>query len=156
MEKSSSKNIVTDKRAQSVMEEINEGPAKTYPQNLTGHSLDDKFNLVIVGGGVGGLVAASGAGQLGAKVALIEKETLGGDCLHYGCVPTKTLIHSAKIASLMRRSEEFSLEKKSMKVNFSKSDGTDAKRSGRDRQKRRSGTLPKNGYQCDIWRRTVS
>ena len=64
----------------------------------------EQFDLTIIGGGVGGLVTASGASQLGAKVALVEKEKLGGDCLHYGCVPTKSLVHSAKIISLIQRS----------------------------------------------------
>jgi len=50
-----------------------------------------KRDLVIIGGGAGGLVVASVAAQLGMKVTLIEKaEKLGGDCLHYGCVPSKT------------------------------------------------------------------
>lgn len=78
------------------------------------------FDLVIIGGGVGGLVAASGAAQLGAKVALIDKESLGGDCLHYGCVPTKRLVHSAKVAALMRRAGEFALEGEPLKVNFAR------------------------------------
>lgn len=69
----------------------------------------EEFDLTIIGGGVGGLVAASGASQFGAKVALVEKESLGGDCLHYGCVPTKTLVHSARLISLMRRAAEFGL-----------------------------------------------
>lgn len=69
----------------------------------------DQFDLVIIGGGVGGLVTASGASQLGAKVALVEKESLGGDCLHWGCVPTKRLVQSAKAASLFKRSEEFGI-----------------------------------------------
>ena len=75
-----------------------------------------KFDLTIIGGGVAGLVTASGASQLGAKVALVEKEKLGGDCLHYGCVPTKSLVHTARIISLMRRSEEFGLNP--VKVDF--------------------------------------
>jgi len=54
-----------------------------------------KRDLVIIGGGAGGLVVASVAAQLGLKVTLIEKAAkLGGDCLHYGCVPSKTLIHA--------------------------------------------------------------
>lgn len=70
----------------------------------------NKRDLVIIGGGAGGLVVASVAAQLGLKVTLIEKEKkLGGDCLHYGCVPSKTLIQAAKVASLMRRGEEFGL-----------------------------------------------
>jgi len=67
-------------------------------------------DLVIIGGGAGGLVVASVAAQLGLKVTLIEKaDKLGGDCLHYGCVPSKTLIHAARVASLMRRGPEFGL-----------------------------------------------
>ncbi|MFQ5644921.1 MAG: dihydrolipoyl dehydrogenase family protein, partial [Thiogranum sp.] len=70
-----------------------------------------KRDLVIVGGGAGGLVVASVAAQLGLKVTLIEKRAkLGGDCLHTGCVPSKTLIQAAKVASLMRRAGEFGLE----------------------------------------------
>ncbi len=76
----------------------------------------EQFDLTIIGGGVGGLVTASGASQLGAKVALVEKDKLGGDCLHYGCVPTKSLVHSAKIISLMQRSTEFGLNP--VKVDF--------------------------------------
>lgn len=70
----------------------------------------ERQDLVVIGGGAGGLVVASGAAQLGLKVTLIEKEPLlGGDCLHYGCVPSKSLIHAAKVASLMRRGGEFGL-----------------------------------------------
>ena len=69
-----------------------------------------KRDLVIMGGGAGGLVVASVAAQLGLKVTLIEKaDKLGGDCLHFGCVPSKTLIHAARVASLMRRGPEFGL-----------------------------------------------
>lgn len=70
-----------------------------------------KRDLVILGGGAGGLVVASVAAQLGRSVTLIEKaDRLGGDCLHYGCVPSKTLIRSAQVAALMRRGAEFGLE----------------------------------------------
>ena len=81
-----------------------------------------KYDLVIIGGGVGGLVAASGASQLGARVAMVEKEkSLGGDCLHWGCVPTKRLVHSAKVATLARRGMEFGLEGgDAIRVNFPK------------------------------------
>lgn len=71
---------------------------------------EKKYDLVVIGGGAAGLVVASGAAQFGAKVALIEKErALGGDCLYFGCVPTKSLVHVARILSLIRRSEEFGL-----------------------------------------------
>lgn len=68
------------------------------------------FDIGIIGGGAAGLTVASGAAQLGAKTLLIEKEkSLGGDCLHYGCVPSKTLIRSARVRHLMGRAREFGL-----------------------------------------------
>jgi pyruvate/2-oxoglutarate dehydrogenase complex dihydrolipoamide dehydrogenase (E3) component len=58
------------------------------------------YDIGIIGGGAGGLTVASGAAQLGAKTLLIEKEKeLGGDCLHFGCVPSKTLIKTAHVFS---------------------------------------------------------
>jgi pyruvate/2-oxoglutarate dehydrogenase complex dihydrolipoamide dehydrogenase (E3) component len=78
-------------------------------------------DLVILGGGAGGLVIASVAAQLGLKVTLIEKaDKLGGDCLHYGCVPSKTLIHAARVASLMRRGHEFGLPACEVEVDLGK------------------------------------
>ena len=76
------------------------------------------FDLMVIGGGAGGLNVASGAAQLGARVALIEKNKLGGDCLYYGCVPTKALIHSAKIASLIKRSKEYGLNETNISFDF--------------------------------------
>jgi pyruvate/2-oxoglutarate dehydrogenase complex dihydrolipoamide dehydrogenase (E3) component len=71
---------------------------------------DYEYDLGIIGGGAAGLTAAAGAAQFGAKTILIEKkDRLGGDCLHYGCVPSKTLIRSAGICSLMRRAKDFGL-----------------------------------------------
>lgn len=61
-----------------------------------------RYNLVVIGGGTAGLVSAAGAAGLGAKVALIEKHFLGGDCLNYGCVPSKALIRSARAARSVR------------------------------------------------------
>ncbi len=65
------------------------------------------YNLVILGGGPAGLVAAAGAAGLGARVALIEKDLLGGDCLNVGCVPSKALIRAARAAAEVRRAAEF-------------------------------------------------
>lgn len=80
-----------------------------------------KQDLVIIGGGVGGLVTCSVAAQLGIKVTLIEKQSqLGGDCLHFGCVPSKTLVHAAKIAALMRRGQEFGLSSVDPHVDLAK------------------------------------
>jgi len=67
-------------------------------------------HLIVVGGGPAGLVVASVAAQLGLKVTLVEQSgKLGGDCLHTGCVPSKTLIHTARVAALMRRADAFGL-----------------------------------------------
>ncbi|MBU2549760.1 MAG: FAD-dependent oxidoreductase [Proteobacteria bacterium] len=68
------------------------------------------FDLGIIGAGAAGLTVAAGAAQLGAKTLLVEKEPrLGGDCLHHGCVPSKTLIKTARVRHLLRRSEAFGL-----------------------------------------------
>jgi len=55
-----------------------------------------RYNLVVIGAGTAGLVTAAGAAGLGAKVALVEKHLLGGDCLNVGCVPSKALIRAAR------------------------------------------------------------
>ncbi len=68
------------------------------------------YDLGILGGGAAGLTAAAGGAQFGAKTILIEKSAqLGGDCLHFGCVPSKTLIRTASVWSLVKRSREFGL-----------------------------------------------
>ena len=68
------------------------------------------YDVGVIGGGAGGLTVTSGAAQLGAKTLLIEKENeLGGDCLHYGCVPSKTLIKSAHVYHLMKNAEKYGL-----------------------------------------------
>ena len=73
------------------------------------------YDIGIIGGGAGGLTVAAGAAQLGAKTLLIEKEKeLGGDCLHFGCVPSKTLIKSAQVCHLMKNAEKFGLPQVSM------------------------------------------
>ena len=61
-----------------------------------------QYDLVVIGGGSGGLVAARVGAGLGARTALVDKERLGGDCLYYGCVPSKTLIHAAKLIHTVR------------------------------------------------------
>jgi pyruvate/2-oxoglutarate dehydrogenase complex dihydrolipoamide dehydrogenase (E3) component len=67
----------------------------------------DRYHLVVVGAGPAGLVAAHGAAALGAKVALVERELLGGDCLNVGCVPSKTLIRTARLYAEMRDAERY-------------------------------------------------
>ena len=66
-----------------------------------------QFDLVVLGGGSGGYAAAQRGAQLGLSVALIEKDKLGGTCLHYGCIPTKALLHAAEIADAARESGKY-------------------------------------------------
>ncbi|WP_353814037.1 dihydrolipoyl dehydrogenase [Agromyces sp. SYSU T00266] len=68
---------------------------------------EQNFDLVILGGGSGGYAAALRAVQLGLSVALVEKDKLGGTCLHRGCIPTKALLHAAEVADNSRESEKF-------------------------------------------------
>ncbi len=65
------------------------------------------YDIIVIGGGSGGLVVASGAAHLGARVALVEKKALGGDCLYTGCVPSKSLIASARFAAAVGRAADF-------------------------------------------------
>ncbi len=66
-----------------------------------------RYDLVVIGGGTGGLVSALGAAGLGARVALIEKHLLGGDCLNYGCVPSKGILRSARAVADVREAGAF-------------------------------------------------
>lgn len=66
-----------------------------------------RYNLVVIGAGPAGLICAAGAAGLGAKAALIEKYRLGGDCLHFGCVPSKALLRCARAAAEVRRAADF-------------------------------------------------
>jgi len=69
--------------------------------------VSERYDVAILGGGPGGYVAAIRAGQLGLKVALVEKAKVGGTCLHWGCIPTKALLESAEVLLLARRAGEF-------------------------------------------------
>ncbi len=67
------------------------------------------FDMIVIGAGPGGYVAAIRGAQLGLKVAVVEREHLGGICLNWGCIPTKALLRSAEVYHLMQRAEEFGL-----------------------------------------------
>ena len=69
-----------------------------------------RYNLVIIGAGTAGLVTAAGAAGLGAKVALIERDLMGGDCLNVGCVPSKGIISAARIAAAVRDAGNFNID----------------------------------------------
>lgn len=79
-----------------------------------------EYDLVILGGGTGGYVAAVRATQLGLKTAIVEKEKLGGTCLHKGCIPSKALLRSAEVFATTKRSEEFGIEASDVTLNFGK------------------------------------
>src|SRR5690242_21905692 len=69
----------------------------------------DNYDLIVLGSGPGGYVAAIRAAQLGIKTALIERELLGGICLNWGCIPTKALLRTSQLYHDMQRAEEFGL-----------------------------------------------
>src|SRR5262245_13127815 len=69
-----------------------------------------KYNLVVIGGGTAGLVSAAGAAGLGAKVALVERNLLGGDCLNVGCVPSKAILRAARAVHDARHGGEFAVQ----------------------------------------------
>ncbi|MCK9909488.1 FAD-dependent oxidoreductase, partial [Microbacteriaceae bacterium K1510] len=64
--------------------------------------MSQEFDLVVLGGGTGGYVAAIRAAQLGMTVAIVEKDKLGGTCLHRGCIPSKALLRSAEVYATIK------------------------------------------------------
>lgn len=78
-----------------------------HPSTWVNPTPNGRYNLVVLGAGTAGLVSAIGAAGLGAKVALVERHLMGGDCLNVGCVPSKGLIRAARAAEEARRAEEF-------------------------------------------------
>lgn len=77
-----------------------------HPAEWIEPEFDGVYNLVVIGAGAGGLITSSGAAGVGAKVALIEANVLGGDCLNVGCVPSKSLIHAANLAHTLNNTPE--------------------------------------------------
>lgn len=78
-----------------------------HPPKWVNPQPSGRYNLVVLGAGTAGLVSAAGAAALGAKVALIEKHFLGGDCLNYGCVPSKAVIRAARVAQTVREASDY-------------------------------------------------
>ena len=79
-----------------------------------------EYDVVILGGGTGGYVAAIRASQLGLKVAIVEKEKLGGTCLHQGCIPSKALLRSAEVYKQTKEAASFGIDAGTPTVNFLK------------------------------------
>ena len=69
----------------------------------------DNFDMVVLGGGPGGYVAAIRAAQLGMKTAVVEREHLGGICLNWGCIPTKALLRSAEVFHMLQHAKDYGL-----------------------------------------------
>jgi pyruvate/2-oxoglutarate dehydrogenase complex dihydrolipoamide dehydrogenase (E3) component len=84
--------------------------AHVHPTDWQNPQPRGRYNLVVIGGGTAGLVAAAGAAGLGAHVALVERKLLGGDCLNVGCVPSKALIRAARAAAAVRAAAAFGVE----------------------------------------------
>src|SRR5919198_4038268 len=76
--------------------------ANVHPPDWVNPSPAPRYNLVVIGAGTAGLVTAAGAAGLGAKVALVERHLLGGDCLNVGCVPSKCVIRSSRVVGDVR------------------------------------------------------
>jgi len=81
--------------------------------------MESNYDLVVIGSGPGGYVAAIRAGQLGLKTAIIEKEELGGVCLNWGCIPSKSLLKNAEILSYFKRADEFGLKMDNFHADYS-------------------------------------
>lgn len=93
-----------------------------HPQAWVNPKPSGRYNLVVIGAGTAGLVSAAGAAGLGGKVALIERHLMGGDCLNYGCVPSKALISAGRVAHSINTAGEFGVSAagESAQVSFSR------------------------------------
>ena len=81
--------------------------------------MDPVYDLVVIGAGPGGYVAAIRAGQIGLNTAIVEKEALGGVCLNWGCIPSKSLLKNAEILSYLHRAEEFGFSFDNLQADYS-------------------------------------
>ncbi len=84
--------------------------SNVHPSDWTNPTPSGRYNLVVIGAGTAGLVTAAGAAGLGARVALVEKHLMGGDCLNVGCVPSKGMIGAARVAATVNNAREFGVE----------------------------------------------
>jgi len=92
--------------------------SRVHPPDWVNPRPEGTYNLVVVGAGTAGLVTAAVAAGLGARVALIERELMGGDCLNVGCVPSKGIISAARAVAAVRRAEQFGIRDASGDVDF--------------------------------------
>jgi pyruvate/2-oxoglutarate dehydrogenase complex dihydrolipoamide dehydrogenase (E3) component len=92
--------------------------ARVFPPDHRNPTPPPRYNLVVIGAGTAGLVSAAGAAGLGARVALVERRALGGDCLNVGCVPSKTLLRAARAAADMRAAARLGVHADGVRVDF--------------------------------------
>jgi pyruvate/2-oxoglutarate dehydrogenase complex dihydrolipoamide dehydrogenase (E3) component len=92
--------------------------ANVHPLDWINPIPDGRYNLVVVGAGTAGLVTAAGAAGLGAKVALVERGLMGGDCLNVGCVPSKAIISAARRAAAVRDAKSFGVYTRETRIEF--------------------------------------
>lgn len=92
--------------------------SNVHPLDWVNPEPASRYDMVVIGGGTAGLVTAAGAAGLGARVALVERHLLGGDCLNVGCVPSKALIAAARIAADARRGADFGVRVQGVEVDF--------------------------------------
>ncbi len=89
-----------------------------HPPDWINPEPSGRYNLVVIGAGTAGLVSSAGAAILGAKVALIERALMGGDCLNYGCVPSKALIACSRAAYALREASQYGITVGERKIDF--------------------------------------
>lgn len=94
--------------------------ANVHPLDWQNPTPNGRYNLVVIGAGTAGLVAAAGAAGLGAKVALVERNLMGGDCLNVGCVPSKAIISAARTAATVRDASDLGTKVDGYQVDFAK------------------------------------
>ncbi len=82
--------------------------------------MEKKYDIIVIGSGPGGYVAAIRASQLGMKVAIVEKESLGGICLNWGCIPTKALLKSAQVFDYIQHAQDYGIHINSSSIDFNK------------------------------------
>lgn len=92
--------------------------ANVHPLDWINPIPDGRYNLVVVGAGTAGLVTAAGAAGLGAKVALVERGLMGGDCLNVGCVPSKAILSAARRAAAVRDAKSFGVYTRETRIDF--------------------------------------
>src|ERR1700712_3100822 len=85
---------------------------------VTKKTQPEEFDLVILGGGTGSTIAAWTFAGEGKRVAVVERKYIGGSCPNIACLPSKNIIHSAKVASYFRRSKEFGIQKENWKIDM--------------------------------------